>query len=120
MKITIENQNFLKRLQNKQSNYSVERWEEDFRETEKRMASMCEYPFQLQTNSSALRAKQMALLGDESRPGTRFQTEGGNAAESTGLLSRGNLPRIGTGMSGQRATINKSFQSLNNNPGGPP
>jgi hypothetical protein len=35
----------LKRLQNKQSNYSVEKWEEDFRETEKRMASMCEYPF---------------------------------------------------------------------------
>jgi hypothetical protein len=30
------------------------------------------------------------------------------------------LPRIGTGVSGQRATINKSFQSLNNNPGGPP
>lgn len=42
----------------------------------------------------------MALLEDESRPGTRFQTEGGSAADSTGLLSRGNLPRIGTGMSG--------------------
>lgn len=67
---------------------------------------MCEYPFQLQYNASAMKSRLMT--GEEQRPGTRFQTEAGNA-ESTGLLSRGGLPRIGTGASGQRATINKSF-----------
>ena len=45
MKITIENQSMLRRLQDKSSNYSVQRWEDDYRETEKRMKSMCEYPF---------------------------------------------------------------------------
>ncbi len=50
MKITVENQAFLKRLQDKTATYSVEKWDSDFRETEKRMKSLCEYPFVLQTN----------------------------------------------------------------------
>lgn len=47
MKITVENQAILKRLQDKTATYSVEKWDNDFRETEKRMKSMCEYPFVL-------------------------------------------------------------------------
>ncbi len=48
MKITMENQQFLKRLQNKKSCYSVSRWEEDFSKKEKLMREvMCEYPFVL-------------------------------------------------------------------------
>ena len=111
MKITIENQNFLKRLQNKTSNYSVERWEEEFKETEKRMNSMCEYPFQLQANPFIIKARQMGLPVEEVRPGTRFENQEVSSVigDSTGLLSRGNLPRISTGLSGKRAAINKSF-----------
>jgi len=51
MKITIENQTMLKRLQDKTSNYSVMRWEEDYKQTEKLMKSMCEYPFVLVNNN---------------------------------------------------------------------
>jgi hypothetical protein len=50
LKITIENQAILKRLQDKTSNYSVQRWEDDFKEKEKRMKYMCEYPFALFTD----------------------------------------------------------------------
>lgn len=45
LKITIENQAILKRLQDKTSNYSVHKWEEEFRHKEKIMRNMCEYPF---------------------------------------------------------------------------
>lgn len=42
----------LKRLQDKTSNYSVMRWEEDYKQTEKLMKSMCEYPFVLVNNNN--------------------------------------------------------------------
>ena len=58
MKITIENQAILKRLQDKTFNYSVERWEDDFRETKKRMKNMSEYPLVFQSNPGYLKAKQ--------------------------------------------------------------
>ena len=45
LKITIENQSFLKRLQDKQSNYSVAKWDEEFKLTEKYIKNVCEYPF---------------------------------------------------------------------------
>lgn len=63
MKITIENQNILKRLQDKTSNYSVHRWEEQFRETEKRMKSMCEYPFALFTEQGVRSESRGAAAG---------------------------------------------------------
>jgi hypothetical protein len=48
MKITMENQAFLKRLQVQGSCYSVGRWEEDFRKKEDLMRNvMCERPFVL-------------------------------------------------------------------------
>lgn len=48
MKITMENQAFLKRLQVQSSCYSVDRWEEDFRKKEDLMRNvMCERPFVL-------------------------------------------------------------------------
>jgi len=65
------------------------------------MKSMCEYPFVLVPDP---RNKQ-------NEEGTRFTTadlENGNG----GLLSRGGLPRISTGVSGQRS-INKSFTTIN-------
>ena len=115
MKITIENQLILRRLQDKTSNYSVYKWEEDFKETEKRMKSMCEYPFALFTDPNA---KYRSESRGEGGPGGRFQTteplsyNGDRAVDSESLLTRGTLPRIGTGVSGQRSGT-KSFSTLN-------
>jgi hypothetical protein len=48
IKITLENQQLLKRLAEKQSAYSVGKWEEDYMKKEKLMKEvMCEYPFVL-------------------------------------------------------------------------
>jgi hypothetical protein len=44
LKITIENQNILRRLQDKQATYSVNRWDEEYRTTEKIKKNICEYP----------------------------------------------------------------------------
>lgn len=112
MKITIENQSILKRLQDKTSNYSVLKWEEDFRETEKRMKNMCEYPLVFNNLN-----KNGSNLDDPQRiSGTRFQTADGssNGFDDTGLLSRGGpgLPRIGTAQTQQRGINNKSFTSI--------
>jgi Hemingway/CFA97 len=112
MKITIENQHILRRLQEKTSNYSVQRWEEDFRETEKRMKSMCEYPFALFTDPSGGAKYRTA---DEYSSANQTAEVGGGSQErlDTGLLSRGGmLPRIGTGVSGQRSA-HKSYSTIN-------
>jgi hypothetical protein len=53
LKITIENQAILRRLQDKTSNYSVAKWEEDFKHKEKIMKNMCEYPFILEGDPRA-------------------------------------------------------------------
>ena len=45
LKITIENQQILKRLQDKPSTYSVTRWEEEYKKKEQLINSICEYPF---------------------------------------------------------------------------
>ena len=103
MKITIENQAILKRLQDKTSNYSVQKWEEDFKETEKRMKNMCEYPFALFTDGKKT----------ESSAETRYYTNNEGIPDDKSYISRGSgLPRIGTGVSGHRS-VNKSFTTLN-------
>lgn len=45
MKITLENQLLLKRLQERQSYYNIGSWEEDFKKREKILHKMCEYPY---------------------------------------------------------------------------
>ena len=45
MKITMENQLILKRLQKRESYYNVESWEVDYRKREKILKKMCEYPY---------------------------------------------------------------------------
>ncbi len=47
MKITMENQFILKRLQGQQSYYNKDEWEGDFKKREKILKVMCEYPYQL-------------------------------------------------------------------------
>ena len=93
----------------------MERWEDDFRETEKRMKSICEHPFVFQTNPGYVKAKQLGLLGED---GTRFHTAGGASELLPGvdssLLSRGGMmpPRSGTAASVNRRDITKSFNSI--------
>lgn len=47
VQITSENQALLKRLQDKQPNYNVHRWEDDRKDSERRLQFMCEYPYLL-------------------------------------------------------------------------
>ncbi len=45
IKITLENQAFLRRLQQKTSNYNVGKWEEDENERKKLLKNICEYNY---------------------------------------------------------------------------
>jgi len=45
IKITLENQAFLRRLQNKTSNYNVNRWEEAEHERKRLLKNICEYDY---------------------------------------------------------------------------
>lgn len=45
LKITMENQAFLRRLQDKQPNYNVYRWEEEEQERKKILRNICEYDY---------------------------------------------------------------------------
>ena len=48
LKITMENQAILKRLQEKQSSYNASKWIEERKEQEKIIKNICEYPYTLQ------------------------------------------------------------------------
>lgn len=45
IKITLENQAFLRRLQNKTSNYNVHKWEEEAVERKRILRNICEYDY---------------------------------------------------------------------------
>jgi hypothetical protein len=45
IKITLENQVFLRRLQQKQSNYNVVKWEENELERKKLLKNICQYNY---------------------------------------------------------------------------
>ena len=65
MKITVENQAILRRLQEKQPTYSVTKWSRDFNELAKIRNNMCEYPYEFDQVASRARFMQ-----------TTAQTEG--------------------------------------------
>ena len=46
LKITIENQQFLKRLQDKSSNYDVTKWETEHVDRQHMLRNICEFPYQ--------------------------------------------------------------------------
>ena len=77
MKITVENQAILKRLQEKAPTYSVTKWMSDFQNIEKIRNNMCEYPYEFEGGQSRSRFTL-----------TTAQTE------AEGFAS---LPRISTG-----------------------
>ncbi len=51
LKITLENQNILRRLQDKGSNYNVVKWEEDEANRKRMLSNICEYPYLLEQPS---------------------------------------------------------------------
>lgn len=50
LKITLENQSFLRRLQEKNSNYDVNKWEIQFKERKNILKNICEYPYVMSSN----------------------------------------------------------------------
>lgn len=87
-------------MQEKTSNYSVTRWEEDFKHKENIMRNMCEYPLVFNGNLSYDQQLQQQARGNTSYGNLDYQSEK--------PLLQGGLPRIGTSAGGQR-NINKSF-----------
>jgi hypothetical protein len=79
------------------------------------MKSMCDYPFALFTDPNQPKIRPEL---NESRIGSRFQTADATDSMEGGLLSRGMLPRIGTGISGTRSAT-KNYQTINGNPSAP-
>ena len=55
MKITVENQAILRRLQEKQPTYSVTKWAQNFQEIEKIRNNMCEYRYEFDDRNSRSR-----------------------------------------------------------------
>ena len=45
LKITMENQAILRRLQDQQPNYNVIKWEEENQQRKKLLKNICEYPY---------------------------------------------------------------------------
>ena len=63
MKITIENQAILRRLQDKQATYSVTRWEEDHKHMCKIRDNVCEFPYEFGEGNS--KHRQMLSTAQE-------------------------------------------------------
>jgi hypothetical protein len=55
LKITLENQAILKRLQEKKPNYSASTWEKQFQEAAKIRENICEYPYEFDQFNSRQR-----------------------------------------------------------------
>ena len=55
MKITVENQAILRRLQDKQPTYSVTKWADDFKFIEKIRNNVCEFPYEFADPQSRTR-----------------------------------------------------------------
>jgi hypothetical protein len=69
VKITVENQELLQRIQNQQAYYDVSKWEKDFKNNEKYLKNMCVYPSTQSLNSSrnfiSARRSSAGLMNDE-------------------------------------------------------
>lgn len=91
VKITIENQAILKRLQEKQPTYSVTKWNEEFRKNEQFKQNLLEYPQQVATSLNI----------------TRNEEDGGYEV----------LPRIGGTSQGPRSSTG-SYHMRNQRTGG--
>lgn len=86
LKITMENQQILKRLQEKKPNYDVNRWCKEDDSRRQILHQICEFPYQLRDNSTAgqMQASTNSIMG---------QTRKGKSAYSAGYASQGNKRR---------------------------
>lgn len=83
MRIVTENQALLKRLQGKQPSYSVYKWEEERKNTEKRLRNICEFPYTLGAYDETLRKSSENRSRQNSRSRTIVR-----ASENTTKSSR--------------------------------
>lgn len=60
LKITLENQAILRRLQDKSSNYNVARWENEHRQRQDLLKNMSEYPYELERSKKRMFNKSEA------------------------------------------------------------
>jgi len=67
LKITLENQAILRRLQDKNSNYNVARWENEHRVRQDLLKNMSEYPYELE------RSKKKRLFNKSEAGGTAYR-----------------------------------------------
>ncbi len=65
VKITLENQAFLKRLQKKQATYSVERWENEFARQTRYRDQICENPYEFGDGLPRTRLMTAKTTADE-------------------------------------------------------
>lgn len=68
MRITVENQAILRRLQDKAPTYSVTKWEEDFKVMEKLKENMMEQPYEIGIGNTRSRAMLTTANLDPSDP----------------------------------------------------
>jgi E3 ubiquitin-protein ligase TRIP12 len=68
LKITLENQAILRRLQDKQSNYNVSKWENDHRHRQELLKNMSEYPYEMQNMGKKRRFNMSEAGGTAYRP----------------------------------------------------
>lgn len=77
MKITMENQQILKRLQDKQPNYNVQKWCKEDDQRRQMLSYICEFPYQLQDKDR------------ETQGGSQSKARAHNKAYSAGYGNQG-------------------------------
>lgn len=87
VKITQENQAFLKRLQQKSATYSVERWENQYSQQVKYRENVCENPYEF---GDGLPKSRLLTAAGQGRGRLDYLTSG------EGQLGQTALPRIGS------------------------
>ena len=99
MKITVENQAILKRLQEKQPTYSVTKWSREFQEIEKIRNNVCEFPYEF----------------GEANSRSRFTLTTAQTGDAEGYAT---LPRIGSAHQGMRGMGQQSFNTMHQSSSG--
>lgn len=88
MKISMENQAILKRLQAKGSNYDVNSWEKERKLSEHRLKYMCEFPYQLATRAESPRSPRNRSARSPLNRSIRQSTRGTKRKNSAPIQSK--------------------------------
>ena len=105
MKISLENQVILKRLQERQSFYRVDEWEGDFKKREKILRKMCEYPYILQQRNEMQSINDSYGEGSAAAGNVSVMSAGG--AHNSSLLNP--FGTIDTAQASRLPRLNKSL-----------